>query len=106
MTLITLKKLPSLRNAREHEEFEQTRTLTASSTATANAGSTSTSSTTVRAVQQNITNVTNNVTNVTQVRRDPLAQSFYVDDATGIFVTSLNVYFRTKDDSLSLYIVN
>ena len=91
----------SLRNARvEHEEFEQTRTLTASSTATANAGSTSTSSTTVRAVQQNITNVTNNIT---QVRRDPLAQSFYVDDETGIFVTSLNVYFRTKDDSLPVY---
>ena len=97
----------SLRNARvEHEEFEQTRTLTASSTATANAGSTSTSSTEVTAVQQNITNVTNNVTNVTNVRnvrRDPLAQSFYVDDTTGIFVTSLRVYFRTKDDTLPVY---
>ena len=26
-----------------------------------------------------------------------------VDDTTGIFVTSLRVYFRTKDDTLPLY---
>jgi hypothetical protein len=31
---------------------------------------------------------------------DPLAQSFAVDEATGIFVTSVDVYFRTKDTTL------
>ena len=31
---------------------------------------------------------------------DPLAQSFAVDENTGIFCTSVEVYFRTKDDKL------
>lgn len=31
---------------------------------------------------------------------DPLAQSFAVDEKTGIFCTSVEVYFRTKDDKL------
>ena len=104
----------SLRNARvEHQDFEETRTLTASSVATANAGSTTSSSTQIQSqVVNNITNVTNVTRNVTQnitqniqqqQRRDPLAQSFYVDDATGIFVTKLNVYFRTKDSTLPVY---
>lgn len=91
----------SLRNARvEHQDFEQTRTLTASSVATANAAATTTSSTQI--TSQVINNITN-VTNVTQQRVDPLAQSFYVDDETGIFVTKLNVYFRTKDSTLPVY---
>ena len=100
----------SLRNARvEHQDFEQTRTLTASSVATANAGATTSSSTQIQSqVINNITNVTNVTRNITQnivqqQRLDPLAQSFYVDDATGIFVTKLNVYFRTKDSSLPVY---
>ena len=29
---------------------------------------------------------------------DPLAQSFLVEDETGVFVTSCDVFFRTKDD--------
>ena len=29
---------------------------------------------------------------------DPLAQSFLVEDAGGIFVTKCDVFFRTKDD--------
>ena len=29
---------------------------------------------------------------------DPLAQSFLVEDETGIFITKCDVYFRTKDD--------
>ena len=29
---------------------------------------------------------------------DPLAQSFLVEDATGVFLTSCDVFFRTKDD--------
>jgi len=105
----------SLRNARvDHEDFEETRTLTASSVATANANATTSSSTQIQSQTiNNITNVTNNnitnvnnVTNVTNIRQeriDPLAQSFFVDDATGIFVTKLNVYFRTKDPVLPVY---
>ncbi len=30
---------------------------------------------------------------------DPLAQSFFVEDANGIFLTSCDVYFATKDDT-------
>lgn len=33
-------------------------------------------------------------------RRDPLAQSFIVEDETGIFVTSIEVFFETKDDNI------
>ena len=29
---------------------------------------------------------------------DPLAQSFLVEDETGVFVTSCDVFFRSKDD--------
>jgi len=92
----------SLRNARvTHEDFTQSRTITSGRvTATATASDSSTSSTQI--VAQNITNVTN-VTEVTQVRRDPLAQSFFVDDSTGIFVTKIDVYFRTKDASLPVF---
>jgi len=78
----------SLRNARvEHEEFEQSRTLTSSTSASASAS----------ASARVITQV------VRPVRRDPLAQTFYVDDETGIFVTSLNVYFNTKSSTLPVY---
>ena len=31
---------------------------------------------------------------------DPLAQSFYVESDSGIFVTSINLYFSTKDNNL------
>jgi hypothetical protein len=31
---------------------------------------------------------------------DPLAQSFYIRDNTGVFLTSVEVYFETKDESL------
>ena len=31
---------------------------------------------------------------------DPLAQSFAVDEKTGVFITSVDVYFRTKDTRL------
>ncbi|MEC7713294.1 MAG: DUF4815 domain-containing protein, partial [Candidatus Thermoplasmatota archaeon] len=30
---------------------------------------------------------------------DPLAQSFFVEDPTGVFITSCDVYFATKDDT-------
>ena len=29
---------------------------------------------------------------------DPLAQSFFVDDSTGVFLTSCDIFFRSKDD--------
>ena len=32
-------------------------------------------------------------------RNDPLAQSFYVDDSTGIYVTSVEVFFETVDQN-------
>ena len=32
--------------------------------------------------------------------RDPLAQSFLIDEADGVFVTSVNAYFATKSDTI------
>jgi hypothetical protein len=32
--------------------------------------------------------------------KDPLAQSFYVNDDTGIFLTSIEVFFETKDETI------
>jgi len=55
-------------------------------------------------VEQNIFNITN-VTNVTNNnfggrRFDPLAQTFTVDQATGVFITSVEAFFQSKDDTL------
>jgi hypothetical protein len=65
-----------------------------------------------------ITNTTTNTTNVTSTTSststtsgpagttkifetlDPLAQSFYVREDTGLFLTSVEVFFETKDDSI------
>ena len=59
----------------------------------------------------NTTTITNTATNTTTISGstntpgvriepfDPLAQSFYVFEDTGIFLTSVDVYFETKDDS-------
>lgn len=33
-------------------------------------------------------------------RRDPLGQSFFVEDINGIFLTSVDVFFSTKDDTI------
>jgi hypothetical protein len=33
-------------------------------------------------------------------KKDPLAQSFFVDDESGIFVTSVDIFFETKDDAI------
>jgi len=35
---------------------------------------------------------------------DPLAQSFFVDEENGIFVTKVDLYFRTKDDTLPVIV--
>ena len=63
----------------------------------------------------NVTNVTNvtNITNINQVPRrrrrprrrrgrgrDPLAQTFAINDETGIFITKCDVYFQAKDDTV------
>ena len=33
-------------------------------------------------------------------QRDPLAQSFYINQAEGVFITSIDVYFQSKDEVL------
>jgi hypothetical protein len=33
-------------------------------------------------------------------RKDPLAQSFFVEDETGVFLTGVDVFFETKDDDI------
>jgi hypothetical protein len=64
----------------------------------------------------NTTTITNTTTNTTTVSQslidqsnqqisvwetgDPLAQSFYVREDTGIFLTSVEVFFETKDESV------
>jgi len=62
----------------------------------------------------NITNTTINTTTATTTNNsnnnngqfgsweqwDPLAQSFYVRDASGIFLTSCDIYFETKDNQV------
>lgn len=65
----------------------------------------------------NTTTITNTTTNTTAITnttiqgrrnrlvtnwevRDPLAQSFYVKDETGIFLTGVDVYFETIDESI------
>ena len=60
-------------------------------------------------ITNNITNITN-VTNVTQnniVQRndddgDPLAQSFFVEEESGIFLTAIEVYFSTKSETIPI----
>lgn len=53
----------------------------------------------------NTTTITNTVTGNPSTSfnfriGDPLAQSFYVLDDTGIFITSVDVFFETKDESI------
>ena len=74
----------SLRNARVDvdDSFRQTRTLSDSASASDSRTTTSTSS------------------RLTGEYRDPLAQSFIVDDPTGVYLTKVDLYFRTKDKTL------
>ena len=84
----------SLRNARVEvdDSFRQTRSLSDRSLL----DSTTTTTTTT-------TNISSN-TRLTGEYRDPLAQSFIVDDPTGIYLTKLDLFFRTKDESLPVTI--
>lgn len=63
----------------------------------------------------NTTTITNTTTTTSTVEdvsngitlwetHDPLAQSFYVRDDGGIFITSCDVYFETKDDEIPVTI--
>jgi len=63
----------------------------------------------IPARKRNVTTITNTTTHEpvpTQPTRpnwetrDPLAQSFYIPDDTGVFITSVDVYFETKDDTI------
>lgn len=36
--------------------------------------------------------------------RDPLAQSFFIDEPEGVFITKVDLYFATKDDTLPVTI--
>jgi hypothetical protein len=68
---------------------------------------TNTTNVTVRQNVTNVTNVTQNITQRIRERVDPLAQSFLVgnsqelnsfsDDANGVFLTSVDLFFKTKD---------
>lgn len=68
----------------------------------------------IQTLQQDIVS-TRVVTVTTQIRvqdrireregnRDPLGQSFRVDDQNGIFLTSVDVFFATKDDTIPVEI--
>jgi hypothetical protein len=80
----------SLRNARVEvdDSFRQTRSLSDS----ALLDSQTRTSTSTQTLSSN--------TRLTGEYRDPLAQSFFVDDPTGIYLTKVDVYFRTKDETL------
>ena len=84
----------SLRNARVEVDngFRQENSISDSSSSTQNALFTT-----------NVTNVSTN-TRLTGEYRDPLAQSFVVDDPTGIYVTKIDLFFRTKDESLPVIV--
>jgi hypothetical protein len=54
----------------------------------------------VTTIEQEITNITNvNITNVPR-QTDPLAQTFFVGDPTGIFITKVDIFFQSKDDNI------
>lgn len=80
----------SLRNARVEvdDSFRQTRSLSDS----ALLDSQTTTTTSTQRISSN--------TRLTGEYRDPLAQSFVVDDPTGIYLTKVDIYFRTKDEVL------
>jgi len=40
----------------------------------------------------------------TRRRTDPLAQSFYVHEEDGLFVTKLNLYFQSKSDTMPVWV--
>lgn len=83
----------SIRNAKvKVDSFSENRTVS-------NTTSLGTQTTVGQATVQSTSN-----TRLTGQYRDPLAQSFAVDDPNGIYVTKVDLYFRTKDTVLPVYI--
>jgi hypothetical protein len=79
--------------------FEST-TLTDSRT---QSNSSTSSNTTVTRIQPVF--ITNTIVVQAQPpRRDPLAQSFTIPEGNGLFVTKIDLYFRTKDDTLPVIV--
>ena len=77
----------SLRNARvTHQDFSENRTLASRAAAT----QTASGSVVVGPPPP-------------PPRRDPLAQSFFVDDTEGVFITKVDVWFKTKDPTLPVF---
>jgi hypothetical protein len=102
----------SLRNAVVGiEDLSQQRNININDNFTTNTIAVESGFDVITTIEQDITNITN-ITNVVQPRRptppprprpqggDPLAQTFRVDDETGIFVTKINVFFQAKDDTV------
>ena len=77
----------SLRNSRvaHNDSFRQTRSLSDSATD--------------EILVDTTTSVSSNSSTRVTGYQDPLAQSFMVDDETGIFLTSLDLYFHKKDET-------
>jgi len=107
----------SLRNAEvRNSQFQETQTI--GGDAQSNTIQTVSGFDVVTNVTQDITEITNitnirNVTEVTQIIReprennddDPIAQTFTVNDLTGIFVTKVDVYFQAKAEDGSAPVV-
>ena len=43
---------------------------------------------------------TPNSAKISSGQKDPLAQSFFINDETGVFLTAVDVFFETKDDDI------
>lgn len=102
----------SLRNAVVGiEDLSQQRNININDNFTTNTIAVESGFDVITTIEQDIANITN-IPNVVQPRRptppprprpqggDPLAQTFRVDDETGIFVTKINVFFQAKDDTV------
>jgi hypothetical protein len=82
----------SLRNARtSFQDFTQNRTLSSFTSDTATARASTETSFAITSTRVNVQQST------VDVYRDPLAQSFKVGDFTGVFITKIDIFFRTKD---------
>jgi hypothetical protein len=59
------------------------------------------------ALIENDINQQRNITSTQQIRRsgdDPLAQSFVIDDETGVFITGIDVFFSSKDEVVPVWL--
>ena len=90
----------SVRNAVVRKfDVSQSRSLSDSSTATTNIVSTDTNTDTSLSVLVPPAPITTNA----RGRIDPLAQTFIVDDPTGVFITKVDVFFQAKDSNIPVF---